>query len=96
MFHRRDVSVGEPAGIVDEVFIREVESKGDIFVIAGLLIRLIIIFVTSAQLIKKRHSRNDLDYMALINLSTWLIPWNVCARVFSLRTSSSAPISSPI
>ena len=27
---------------------------------------------------------------------TWLIPWKVWARVFNLRTSSSAPISSPI
>ena len=37
----RDTRIGEPAGIVDEVLIREVESKWHIFIIAGLLISLI-------------------------------------------------------
>ena len=45
-------SVEEPAGIVDEVLIREVESKWNIFIIAGLLIRLIIIFRISDELFR--------------------------------------------
>ena len=53
----------EPASIVDEVFIREVESKGNIFIIAGFLIRLIIIIMNSEQLLvelmKKTHPHLD-------------------------------------
>ena len=48
-------SVEEPAGIVDEVLIREVESKWNIFIIAGLLIRLIIIFRISAKVLEKMN-----------------------------------------
>ena len=62
MFHRMEIIVRKPAGIVDEVFIREVESKGNIFIIAGLLIRLIIIifiFLISAKLIKTRCSHTS-------------------------------------
>ena len=49
----RDTRIGEPAGIVDEVLIREVESKWNIFIIAGLLIGLIIIFRISAKVLEK-------------------------------------------
>ena len=63
MFHQMDMSVEEPASIVDEVFIREVESKGNIFIIAGFLIRLIIIIMNSEQLLvelmKKTHPHLD-------------------------------------
>ena len=55
MFHQMDMSVEEPASIVDEVFIREVESKWNIFIIAGLLIRLIIIFRISAKVLEKMN-----------------------------------------
>ena len=56
----RDTSIGEPAGIVDEILVREVESKWNIFIVAGLLIRLINILRISAKLIEK------MDYMAQI------------------------------
>ena len=43
------------------------------------------------------NSETDrVDQLLRRTLLTWLIPWKVWARVFNLRTSSSAPISSPI
>ena len=40
--------------------------------------------------------KDRVDQLLRRTLLTWLIPWKVWARVFNLRTSSSAPISSPI